>query len=171
MSAEAGSLGTGSKISYTGGNKQSATSSSSSQGLPAQSATNTITPTQPASKPKSNTSNNQSQASAAPAAPTPPAPTNGKYVDGSYTGNTRYAYYGYVQVKAVITNGNISSVVFLKHPNDNRTSQYINAQVMPILKQEAIQSQNAQVNTVSGASDTSGAFRQSLSDALAQAKA
>ena len=45
----------------------------------------------------------------------------------------------------------------------------INSRAMPILISEAIQSQDANVDTVSGASDTSAAFRQSLTTALNQA--
>jgi uncharacterized protein with FMN-binding domain len=41
---------------------------------------------------------------------------------------------------------------------------------MPLLTQEAIAAQSANVSGVSGASDTSAAFVQSLGDALAQAK-
>jgi uncharacterized protein with FMN-binding domain len=42
---------------------------------------------------------------------------------------------------------------------------------MPRLTQEVIQAQSANVNGVSGASDTSAAFRQSLTSALADARA
>jgi uncharacterized protein with FMN-binding domain len=41
---------------------------------------------------------------------------------------------------------------------------------MPYLKQEAIAAQSANVNIISGATDSSYAFRQSLASALAQAK-
>lgn len=95
--------------------------------------------------------------------------TTGKYKDGTYTGSVADAYYGYVQVQAVISQGKITDVKFLQHPSDNRTSQSINNQAMPYLTQEAIQAQSAQVNTISGASATSGAFKQSLQSALAQA--
>jgi len=94
----------------------------------------------------------------------------GTYKDGTYAGSVQDAYYGSVQVQAVIKNGKISNVVFLQYPNDNRTSQYINGQAMPLLIQEAIQAQSASVNGVSGASATSPAFQQSLADALSQAK-
>ena len=94
----------------------------------------------------------------------------GQYKDGSYTGSVQDAYYGSIQVQAVIKNGKIADVVFLQYPNDNRTSQYVNSQAMPILKQEAIQAQSANVSGVSGASATSPAFQQSLADALSQAK-
>jgi uncharacterized protein with FMN-binding domain len=92
------------------------------------------------------------------------------YVDGSYTGSQADAYYGIVQVKATVQNGRLASVSFLQYPNDRSTSRYINSQAMPYLKQEALQAQSANVDVVSGATDTSMAFQQSLGDALAQAK-
>ena len=112
------------------------------------------------------------------AAPTPtPTPTPapapkpvGQYVDGTYTGNPADAYYGNVQVQAIIQGGKITDVQFLQYPNTHSTSVYINSQAMPYLKQEAIQAQNANVNIVSGATDTSMAFQQSLASALSQAK-
>lgn len=105
--------------------------------------------------------------------PTPtPAPTpkkTGQYTDGSYTGASVNAYYGYVQVRATVSGGRISNVQFLQYPNDRSTSREINSQAMPYLTQEAISAQSANVDIVSGATDTSNAFRQSLASALAQA--
>ena len=89
---------------------------------------------------------------------------------GSYTGSVQDAFYGNIQVRAVISGGKITDVLFLQFPNDNRTSQYINSQADPMLKQEAIQAQSAQINGVSGASASSQAFQASLADALSQAK-
>jgi uncharacterized protein with FMN-binding domain len=100
----------------------------------------------------------------------PPKP-KGQYVDGSYTGIQADAYYGIVQVQAVISGGKLTAVNFLSYPNDRRTSQEINSQAMPMLQQEAIAAQSANVSGVSGASDTSMAFIQSLDSALAKAKA
>ena len=102
---------------------------------------------------------------------TPPPKKTGMYNDGTYVGNSADAYYGNVQVKAVITNGKLSDIVFLDYPQDRGHSIQINNYALPILKQEAIQSQSANVNTVSGATDSSGAFMDSLASALAQAKA
>lgn len=107
--------------------------------------------------------------------PTPPTVTpapqpRGQYKDGSYTGSVQDAFYGNIQVQAVISGGKITNVIFLQFPNDNRTSQYINSQADPMLTQEAIQVQNAQVNIISGASASSQAFQASLADALSQAK-
>lgn len=110
-----------------------------------------------------------------PTQPTPtPAPApkpKGEYVDGTYTGSTEDAFYGLVQVQVTISGGKIANVQFLQYPNDRSTSRFINQQAMPLLAQEAIQAQGANVDGVSGASDTSAAFVQSLGSALARAKA
>ncbi|MCL4389881.1 MAG: FMN-binding protein [Patescibacteria group bacterium] len=92
------------------------------------------------------------------------------YKDGVYTGAVADAYYGNVQVQATVTGGKITDVVFLQYPNDRPTSREINAIAMPALKQEAISAQNAQVDIVSGATQTSMAFQQSLASALTQAQ-
>lgn len=93
----------------------------------------------------------------------------GKYKNGTYTGSVEDAYYGNLQVQVLISNGKISDVTFLQYPNDNHDSQFINSQAMPVLKSEAIQAQSAQVDIVSGASDSSQAFQKSLENALQQA--
>ncbi|MBI5405757.1 FMN-binding protein [Candidatus Kaiserbacteria bacterium] len=95
----------------------------------------------------------------------------GLYADGSYTGSPADAYYGTVQVVAIVRNGKMTDVQFLQHPDNQPNSRYINGQAMPLLTQEAIRAQSAQVDGVSGATFTSQAFVQSLSSALAQAKA
>ena len=92
-----------------------------------------------------------------------------QYRDGIYTGSQADAYYGTVQVQVKISGGKIADVTFLSYPSDRGTSRSINSYAMPQLTQEAIQAQSANVNGVSGASDTSAAFRQSLSAALSQA--
>ena len=97
------------------------------------------------------------------------APSGG-YKNGTYIGSVADAFYGNIQVQTTISNGKISNITFLQFPNDNRTSQYVNSQADPILAQEAIQTQSAQVDIVSGASASSQAFQASLADALSQAK-
>lgn len=102
-----------------------------------------------------------------------PTPTKtvslGKYKDGAYTGSSADAFYGYIQVKVTVSQGKITKVDFLQYPNDRGHSILINQYAMPILEQEAISAQSANVDTVSGATDTSIAFKQSLSSALNQA--
>jgi uncharacterized protein with FMN-binding domain len=92
------------------------------------------------------------------------------YKDGTYTGNVADAYYGNVQVQTTIQGGKIAGVTFLQSPSTHGTSIAINDQAIPYLKQEAIQSQSANVDIISGATDTSMAFQQSLAAALAQAQ-
>ncbi len=95
---------------------------------------------------------------------------NVSYKDGTYTGSLANAYYGDVQVQATIAGGKITGVNFLQYPSDRSTSRSINGQAMPYLQQEAIVAQSGQVNIVSGATDTSQAFIQSLTSALTQAQ-
>ena len=56
------------------------------------------------------------------------------------------------------------------YPNHTDRSVYINQNALPILKSEALQSQSASINLVSGATDTSYAFAQSLQAAILKAK-
>lgn len=99
-----------------------------------------------------------------------PKPTSG-WTDGTFLGSNEDAYYGNVQVQAVISLGKLVDVVFLDYPQDNNRSMQKSAHATPILKSEAIASQSANVNTVSGVTYTSEAFKKSLAQALAQAKA
>lgn len=93
------------------------------------------------------------------------------YKDGSYTGSVADAQWGLIQVKAIIKGGKITDVQFLQYPNERNRSVMINSYADPQLTSEAIQAQSATVDVVSGATDTSDAFIQSLTDALSQAKA
>lgn len=94
----------------------------------------------------------------------------GVYKDGIYTGSNDYAYSGYIQVKAIITNGKLTDVQFPAHTTGPNTSRQIYDYSMPRLKTEAISAQSANINGVSGATYTSDAFKQSLAYALTQAK-
>ena len=96
--------------------------------------------------------------------------TKGKYKDGAFTGSIEDVYYGNVEVKAIIVNGNLQDVIFLQYPSDRPNSITINTRAMPILKSEAIKIQDSNVDTVTGATQTSKGFRNSLLSALAQAK-
>ena len=56
------------------------------------------------------------------------------------------------------------------YPNHTDRSVYINSQALPILKSEALRAQSASINMVSGATDSSDAFAQSLQSAILRAK-
>ncbi len=104
-------------------------------------------------------------------AATPITRNTSPYKDGTYTGSVADAFYGNIQVQVSIANGKITNIQFLQYPNDRGTSIMINQQADPMLAQEAIQAQSAQVDIVSGATDSSQAFVQSMQSALDQAKA
>lgn len=118
----------------------------------------------------SNSSTTQTSSPTSTSSP-PTATTSSTYKDGSYTGDVTDAFYGNVQIQATIQGGKITDVTFLQYPNDRENSVRINSVAMPYLKQEAIKAQSAHVDIVSGATDTSNAFIQSLTSALAQAQA
>jgi uncharacterized protein with FMN-binding domain len=103
-------------------------------------------------------------------APKPkPVVTQSGWKDGTYTGQGVDVYFGVVQVSATISGGRLTDIGFLSYPSDNRTSYGKSSMALPILKQEAISSQSYRVNSVSGASETSLGFMQSLASALSQA--
>ena len=95
--------------------------------------------------------------------------TTATYKDGTFNGTTQNAYWGNVQVAAVISGGKLTDVKVLQYPNTHSTSVYINQQALPYLKQEAVQAQSANIQIISGATYTSQAYIQSLTDALTAA--
>ncbi len=174
-------------VAYAAYNYFTGTSNAQASATPAAPTGPTITDTAPStnstagSAPSPDTST-QTAVAQSPAPVSTPAPTptpvsqpkkvvTGQYTDGTYTGAAADAYYGNIQVEATISGGRLTNVAFLQYPSDRSTSRMINQQAMPELKAEAIRAQSANVNGVSGASDSSAAFNVSLADALAQAKA
>ena len=65
--------------------------------------------------------------------------------------------------------GKITKVTILQEPNGNRRDAEINDQAVPILIDETIQAQSANIDMVSGATYTSNGYQQSLQSALDQA--
>jgi uncharacterized protein with FMN-binding domain len=74
--------------------------------------------------------------------------------------------YGGVQVQVDRSGGRITDVVALTLPSDRRRSAEISNYAAPILHDEALQAQSAQIDIVSGATYTSQAYAQSLQAAL-----
>lgn len=110
-------------------------------------------------------------ATAAPVAPAPapaPAPASGA-VDGTYTGSTANTRYGTVQVAVTIAGGKISDVSALKLTDRGGQSVSISAQVAPILRDEVLAAQSANVSNVSGGTYTTDGYLTSLQSALDQA--
>lgn len=124
--------------------------------------------------PKSPTASQVTPAATAPSSSMTSSPTTtpvaGSYKDGQYVGSVADAYYGNVQVEATVKGGKLTDVTFLQYPNDRSTSVRINTQAMPLLRQEAISAQSANVDGVSGATYTRQAFTESLTPALNNAR-
>jgi uncharacterized protein with FMN-binding domain len=94
----------------------------------------------------------------------------GGYKDGTYTGSSVDVGYGTVQVQAVVAGGKITGVNFLQMPFDASRSAMIANEAKPILQQEVISAQVANVDLVSGATSDWGGFVKSMQAALDQAK-
>ena len=101
------------------------------------------------------------------AAPTvaPAKPVGG--VTGSFTGSVANTRYGPVQVKITVENGKIVDAQAVQAPsgsNDRYTQKAV-----PVLRQQTIAIQSANVQGVSGASFTSYGWYESLASAIAKA--
>jgi uncharacterized protein with FMN-binding domain len=84
----------------------------------------------------------------------------------TYTGSVAQTRWGPVQVSITVTDGKITDVGVPVYPNGNGRDQEINAYALPVLRQETLSAQSAQIDTVSGATVTSDGYLQSLQAAL-----
>lgn len=89
--------------------------------------------------------------------------------DGTYTGTAVLTRRGRFQVNATISGGKITAINLLSSPQD-RTSESINQQAIPMYIKEALQAQSAQISLISGATETYSGFTGSLQNAINQAK-
>lgn len=86
--------------------------------------------------------------------------------DGIFLGSTVSNPYGSVQVQIAMAGGKVVDVRAVQLPDGDGTSQEINRDAAPRLKQQALVAQDATVDGVSGATYTSDGYRQSLQAAL-----
>lgn len=84
------------------------------------------------------------------------------------TGDPISVRWGDVQVAVTVDGDDVIDVETLAIPMDDRKSQRINTSAEPILREEAIASDSADVSVVSGATYTSEAYAASLQSALDQ---
>jgi uncharacterized protein with FMN-binding domain len=77
--------------------------------------------------------------------------------------------YGQLEVKLTVASGKITHVGFATFVANDGRSIGIDQQAAPILIQETIAAQSAQIQGVSGATYTSGAYEQSLQAAIDKA--
>jgi uncharacterized protein with FMN-binding domain len=85
------------------------------------------------------------------------------------TGDTAQTQWGPVQVELTVKGGKVTDVAVVQYPSGNGTDQQINSYALPVLIQETLDAQNAQIDMVSGATVTSVGYLQSLQSALDQA--
>jgi uncharacterized protein with FMN-binding domain len=74
--------------------------------------------------------------------------------------------YGDVQVQITVQGHVLVDVQALQLPSSHQRSQEISGAAAPILRQEALQAQSAQIDLLSGATFTSESYAQSLQSAL-----
>lgn len=91
--------------------------------------------------------------------------------DGTFTGSDAPNQYGDVQVQITVSGGKITDVQAIQLPSDRQRSAEISQQAGPLLQQEALQAQSAQIDSLSGATYTSYSYTQSLQSAIDQAHA
>ena len=99
---------------------------------------------------------------AAPAAPQP----SGSGTATTVTGSTASTRWGDVQVSITVTDGKITAVDVPEYPTGNGKDREINADALPVLTQETLAAQSADIDMVSGATVTSQGYLQSLQSAL-----
>jgi uncharacterized protein with FMN-binding domain len=87
----------------------------------------------------------------------------------TYTGDPASTRWGPVQVQISVANGTVTDVSVIDYPSGNGKDQQINARALPVLVQETLDSQSADIDMVSGATVTSEGYLESLQSALDQA--
>jgi uncharacterized protein with FMN-binding domain len=88
---------------------------------------------------------------------------------GRFDGDAIVTRFGVVQVRITVDDGRITSVEALQVPNRDRHDYLINERAVPILNAEAVRTQSADVDLVSGATLTSHAYAESLQSAIDKA--
>ena len=115
----------------------------------------TTSPTSPATTPSSTSP------------PTTVPPTTAPTTTRSATGDTVNYTYGSLSVSVTASGSRITKVgIASLDDGGNFRSQSIDQQSIPILEQQALQAQSANIQGVSGASYTSAGFENSLQSAL-----
>ena len=143
----------------------SASASSSPTSVASQTATKSSKPV--ATKKATSQATTSATASATPTAAATTAATSPAAINGTFTGPSVNVNYGNVQVQITVVNGRITDAKAVKAPS-GKNDRYTNMAV-PVLKQQTLAAQSANIKGVSGASYTSYGWFTSLQGAMAQA--
>lgn len=87
--------------------------------------------------------------------------TSTSFKDGTYTGASTSTEWGDVQLQITVSS---------TYPNDKGKSVAINQEAIPAYTKEAISNQSADIQAISGATETYKGFTGSLQDAINQAQ-
>jgi uncharacterized protein with FMN-binding domain len=110
--------------------------------------------------PSQDTGSSSATQAAAPAS-TPSTPSSGGTTTTVVSGSTIDTEKGPVQVEVTFDGDEIASVRMLQQPNHPQTTAAV-----PKLIEETLQAQNADIDTVSGATITSDGYKESLQAAI-----
>lgn len=89
--------------------------------------------------------------------------------DGTYTGASQQTRFGDVQVSVTISGGKVTDVQALQLTDREQRSAQISNYAAPILRQEVLDSQSANVSNVNGATYTTDGYLASVQSGLDQA--
>lgn len=110
------------------------------------------------------------QASETPSQQATEQPSTGSSgTSSTVTGDSVDTRWGPVQVAVSVAGGKVTDVQVVDYPSNNPRDEEINSYALPILIQETIKEQSADIDMVSGATVTSDGYIRSLQSALDQA--
>jgi uncharacterized protein with FMN-binding domain len=138
-------------FSYHTSTDQNSVSASGSVPLGRRTTTTGAAPTTATSAPPSTSSTSGSSSAGA---------------SGTFAGGAADTRYGPVQVQITMSGGRITAAQALQVPQESGRDVRINSEAVPILVDETLQAQSAQIDTVSGATYTSEGYTQSLQSAI-----
>ena len=99
-----------------------------------------------------------------------PSVVSNSLQDGTYTGDSVVNRFGDVQISISVSGGKITAVDFVSMPDDDSRSATISDYAQPLLEESTLAAQNADIDTISGATYTSLSYIESLQSAIDQAK-
>src|SRR5450631_4310151 len=103
-------------------------------------------------------------------APSTPASTTKTVTGSPVVVSEGRREFGVITVQLTFVNGKITKATASEPTTDERSREIASFSI-PVLDREAVSSQSAQIDAVSGATITSGAYAQSLQSAIDKAKA
>jgi uncharacterized protein with FMN-binding domain len=95
-----------------------------------------------------------------------PSTSAGSSGSKTYDGSVASTRWGDIQVTITVANGKITDVQVPVYPSANGRDREINSYALPVLRQEVLSAQSANIDTVSGATVTSDGYVESLQAAL-----